>query len=208
MPKRKCPICYERLGWEQTTLCCKHSFHTKCLFLWTSQKIRQSQDGSCPLCRQVYTNQNMYQTENEGTDSDEENYVEPEEEENSIDWTRFDLYHPIRALQYMRTLPMQRWNTPVWLFGPMFLCVLDGMMLMGMLYLFWFILLSPIAYLFSMCFLFSILILRCFILSANILDELDKLWETPLVQCLVSLHTLECLTLFMHSVFREYIKLH
>lgn len=127
---------------------------------------------------------------------------------NSIDWTRLELFHPLRAIQYMRTLPMQRWNTPVWLFGPMFLCVLDGMMLMGLLYLFWFILISPIAYIFSLCFLISILLFRCYIISASLLDELDKLWETPMVQCLVSLHVLECISLFSYIVHKEFVKMH
>jgi hypothetical protein len=224
MPKRKCPICYERLGWEQTTLRCKHSFHTRCLFLWTSQKIKQSQDGSCPLCRQVYTNQNMYQPDrmyddaeqgdDERSDDDETEQMQGTSEEVdellevSINWSNLTLYDPIRAIRYMRTLPMQRWNTPVWLFGPMFICILDGMMLMGMLYLFWLILLSPIVYIFSLGFLLSILLFRCYIISANILDELDKLWETPLVQWLVSVHVCECMTLFMHTVYKEYIKLH
>jgi hypothetical protein len=213
MPKRKCPICYERLGWEQTTLCCKHSFHTRCLFTWTSQKIKQNQDGSCPLCRRVYTNQNMYQPDDveeeyREINETEINGIQGDDVENSIDWTRLELFHPLRAIQYMRTLPMQRWNTPVWLFGPMFLCVLDGMMLMGLLYLFWFILISPVVYIFSMCFLISILLFRCYIISASLLDELDKLWETPLVQCLVSLHVLECISLFSYIVHREFVKMH
>ena len=49
-----CPICLEKLGRNYVQLACGHIFNRDCLGKWTTVSLDQSNNASCPMCREVY----------------------------------------------------------------------------------------------------------------------------------------------------------
>jgi len=52
-----CVICMEQMKLKERiyTLPCKHSFHYDCLFPHYDNQRSNGDDGTCPLCRNIYT---------------------------------------------------------------------------------------------------------------------------------------------------------
>jgi len=58
-----CFICFETMEEKTLLTCCKHSLHSKCLFLYIIGKHIEENKITCPMCRQQLRLQDYFTTD-------------------------------------------------------------------------------------------------------------------------------------------------